>query len=235
MPAAARRASCSTCPRRTPRASKWNSARRRSAASICRSPAATSPPSSTRRSPTARWRAVDRHPRRQSPADACPSSRWPRPRPTASASATMQRMVRLGAASSTSATATPSRRTRKITRAPSSTATTSAAFPPAAGTTINLKLPSLQSGQSVGRARVRRGLDLILYANNLFDENPRLSFDRERGGRARLGFNIGQPRTIGLTIRQAFSVGPAGRSGRRGRAAARRRRPRRPRPAPTDR
>ena len=26
---------------------------------------------------------------------------------------------------------------------------------------------------------------------------PKLSFDRERGGRARLGYNIGQPRTIG--------------------------------------
>jgi iron complex outermembrane receptor protein len=28
-----------------------------------------------------------------------------------------------------------------------------------------------------------------------------LSFDRERGGRARLGFNIGAPRTIGVTTR----------------------------------
>ena len=35
-----------------------------------------------------------------------------------------------------------------------------------------------------------------------------LSFDRERGGRARLGFNVGNPRTIGLTLRQAFSSAP---------------------------
>ena len=34
----------------------------------------------------------------------------------------------------------------------------------------------------------------MVYVNNLFDENALLSFDRERGGRARLGFNIGQPR-----------------------------------------
>ena len=33
---------------------------------------------------------------------------------------------------------------------------------------------------------------------------PLLSFDRERGGRARLGFNIGQPRTFGVTARQTF-------------------------------
>ena len=43
----------------------------------------------------------------------------------------------------------------------------------------------------------------MIYVNNLFDENAMLSFDRERGGRARLGFNIGQPRTIGLTLASA--------------------------------
>ena len=48
------------------------------------------------------------------------------------------------------------------------------------------------------------GLSFTLYANNVFDENAHLSFDRERGGRARLGYNIGTPRTIGLTVRQAF-------------------------------
>ena len=48
------------------------------------------------------------------------------------------------------------------------------------------------------------GLDVILYVNNLFDENALLSFDRERGGRARLGFSIGQPRTYGLTVRKSF-------------------------------
>ena len=49
----------------------------------------------------------------------------------------------------------------------------------------------------------------MLYANNLFDENAKLSFDRERGGRARLGYHVGTPRTIGLTLRKAFRVDAA--------------------------
>jgi len=47
-------------------------------------------------------------------------------------------------------------------------------------------------------------LSLVLYANNLFDENALLSFDRERGGRARLGYSVGTPQTFGMTVRQAF-------------------------------
>ncbi len=45
---------------------------------------------------------------------------------------------------------------------------------------------------------------LILFVNNAFDENAQLSFDRERGGRARLGWHVNQPRTIGLTLRRNF-------------------------------
>ena len=48
------------------------------------------------------------------------------------------------------------------------------------------------------------GLSVTVYVNNLFDENPLLSLDRERGGRARLGYNIGSPRKIGVTVRQKF-------------------------------
>ncbi len=48
------------------------------------------------------------------------------------------------------------------------------------------------------------GLSLQVYVNNLLDENPQLSLDRERGGRARIGYNIGQPRNIGVTARQKF-------------------------------
>ena len=48
------------------------------------------------------------------------------------------------------------------------------------------------------------GLEVSVYANNIFDENARLSFDRERGGRARQGFNIGSPRTVGVTTRIKF-------------------------------
>ena len=48
------------------------------------------------------------------------------------------------------------------------------------------------------------GLELVAYVKNIFDTDARLSLDRERGGRARLAYSVGQPRTIGLTIRQSF-------------------------------
>jgi outer membrane receptor protein involved in Fe transport len=48
------------------------------------------------------------------------------------------------------------------------------------------------------------GLGVNVYVNNLFDKDAHLSFDRERGGRARLGYNVGTPRTIGVTVRQKF-------------------------------
>jgi iron complex outermembrane recepter protein len=47
-------------------------------------------------------------------------------------------------------------------------------------------------------------VELAVYVTNLLDENVRLAFDRERGGRARLGFSVNQPRTIGITARKAF-------------------------------
>jgi len=46
--------------------------------------------------------------------------------------------------------------------------------------------------------------EAALYINNLTDENADLSFDRERGGRARLSFRTNQPRTIGLTFRKSY-------------------------------
>jgi outer membrane receptor protein involved in Fe transport len=46
--------------------------------------------------------------------------------------------------------------------------------------------------------------EAVLYVNNVTDENALLSFDRERGGRARLGFHTNQPRTVGLTLRAKF-------------------------------
>ena len=45
----------------------------------------------------------------------------------------------------------------------------------------------------------------VLYIHNVGDENANLSFDRERGGRARLGFRSNKPRTIGVTFRKSFS------------------------------
>ena len=46
--------------------------------------------------------------------------------------------------------------------------------------------------------------ELVLYVKNLFDENTKLSFDRERGGRARLAYRVGSPRTIGVAARMYF-------------------------------
>ena len=71
-------------------------------------------------------------------------------------------------------------------------------------TVVNLRLPAYDLVNLSAGVRLTSGTDISIYANNLFDENPLLSFDRERGGRARLGFNVGQPRTIGVTVRQAF-------------------------------
>jgi iron complex outermembrane recepter protein len=76
--------------------------------------------------------------------------------------------------------------------------------PANAATTVNLTLPSYQLVNLSAGVDFDNGLSLAVYANNLFDENALLSFDRERGGRARLGFNIGQPRVIGITARKKF-------------------------------
>ena len=46
--------------------------------------------------------------------------------------------------------------------------------------------------------------EVMLYIKNITDENPQLSFDRERGGRARLGYRVGQPRTFGILSRFYF-------------------------------
>ena len=48
------------------------------------------------------------------------------------------------------------------------------------------------------------GVEVIAFINNATDENANLSFDRERGGRARLGFRTNQPRTFGVTARIRF-------------------------------
>jgi iron complex outermembrane recepter protein len=68
----------------------------------------------------------------------------------------------------------------------------------------SLKLPAYELVNLSAGIEFDSGLDVVLYVNNVFDESPRLSLDRERGGRARLGYHIGQPRTIGLTVRQRF-------------------------------
>lgn len=76
--------------------------------------------------------------------------------------------------------------------------------PANASTTVDLKLPDYQLVNLSAGIDFDSGLSLIAYVNNLFDENALLSFDRERGGRARLGYSVGQPRTFGITARQSF-------------------------------
>jgi outer membrane receptor protein involved in Fe transport len=81
--------------------------------------------------------------------------------------------------------------------------------PANASTTLNLKLPAYNLFNLSTGVAFDSGLEVVAYANNIFDKNPKLSFDRERGGRARLAYNVGTPRTIGLTLRQRFETGRA--------------------------
>ncbi|MBA4747271.1 MAG: TonB-dependent receptor [Sphingopyxis sp.] len=76
--------------------------------------------------------------------------------------------------------------------------------PTGSATTVDLRLPSYQLVNISAGVEFGGGLSLTAYVNNLFDENALLSFDRERGGRARLGYNVGQPRTFGVTARKSF-------------------------------
>jgi len=71
-------------------------------------------------------------------------------------------------------------------------------------TVIDLRLPSYNYVNLSAGIDWDNGFGAMIYVTNLFDENALLSFDRERGGRARLGFNVGQPRTIGITLRKRF-------------------------------
>ncbi|MEA3002768.1 MAG: iron complex outerrane recepter protein [Sphingomonadales bacterium] len=70
--------------------------------------------------------------------------------------------------------------------------------------TIDLKLPAYNYANLSLGVNLKTGTEVVAYVSNVFDENALLSFDRERGGRARLGFNVGQPRTFGVTVRQHF-------------------------------
>lgn len=70
-------------------------------------------------------------------------------------------------------------------------------------TSLDLELdPYTLVNASIGV--MRDSWEAVLYVNNLTDENANLSFDRERGGRARLAFRTNQPRTIGVTFRKGF-------------------------------
>ena len=50
----------------------------------------------------------------------------------------------------------------------------------------------------------RNEWDLSAYINNVANERALLSFDQERGTRARIGYLVNQPRTFGISTRLAF-------------------------------
>ncbi|CDO34494.1 TonB-dependent receptor [Novosphingobium sp. KN65.2] len=66
------------------------------------------------------------------------------------------------------------------------------------------RLPSYDLVNLSTSVSLDNGLSVSLYVNNLLDKNALMSLDRERGGRARLGYNIGSPRKIGMTVRKEF-------------------------------
>lgn len=76
--------------------------------------------------------------------------------------------------------------------------------PATAATTLDLELPKYNLVNLSAGMEFSRGFSAVLYVNNVTDEKALLSFDRERGGRARLGFATNQPRTIGVTLRKSF-------------------------------
>ncbi len=71
-------------------------------------------------------------------------------------------------------------------------------------TVVDLRLPAYQLINFSAGVDLPNALSFVLYVNNITDTNALLSFDRERGGRARLGFATNQPRTYGVTVRKSF-------------------------------
>jgi iron complex outermembrane recepter protein len=71
-------------------------------------------------------------------------------------------------------------------------------------TVLDLKLPAYQQINLSAGVTLPSQWEVSAYVNNLTDKNARLSFDRERGGRARLGFSTNTPRTFGMTVRKKF-------------------------------
>jgi iron complex outermembrane receptor protein len=69
--------------------------------------------------------------------------------------------------------------------------------------TYNPKLPAYDNVNL--RVGVRRNnWDTAIFVNNVTDDRALLSFDRERGTRARIGFLTNQPRTFGVSTRLDF-------------------------------
>jgi iron complex outermembrane recepter protein len=74
---------------------------------------------------------------------------------------------------------------------------------PASQFTFDPKLPDYQIVNL--RWGVKRDhWELAAYINNLFDEQAKLSLDRERGFRARVAYQVNKPRTAGLNLGVKF-------------------------------
>jgi iron complex outermembrane receptor protein len=67
----------------------------------------------------------------------------------------------------------------------------------------NPELPAYTIGNLRIGAKSDR-YELALYVNNVTDKHALLSLDLERGGSARVGYEVNQPRTVGLTLRVNF-------------------------------
>ncbi len=70
-------------------------------------------------------------------------------------------------------------------------------------TNLDLELDAYQI-INISAGLISGAWETVFYINNIADENANLSFDRERGGRARLGFRTNDPRTMGVTVRKTF-------------------------------
>lgn len=70
-------------------------------------------------------------------------------------------------------------------------------------TSLDLELESYEL-LNLSAGLISGDWETVVYVNNVTDENADLSFDRERGGLARLAFRTNQPRTVGVTVRKTF-------------------------------
>ena len=70
-------------------------------------------------------------------------------------------------------------------------------------TRADLRLDAYQN-VNVSAGWVWETVEAVLFVNNLLDNNAELSFDRERGGRARLAYRVSTPRMLGVTLRKSF-------------------------------
>ena len=70
-------------------------------------------------------------------------------------------------------------------------------------TSVDLELDAYSVG-NVQTGFISESWEALVYVNNITDTNADLAFDRERGGRARLGFHTNPPRTFGVMYRMYF-------------------------------